>query len=83
MGPLEKIVDQIRGVLHFRGSFDGPRLGTDPAPKSVATPLALGRTSLISYTWFTVNKTAQAVVGNTQVGWPRTLFNCTMNSIVQ
>jgi len=33
MGPFEKIVDQIRGVFNFGGSFGVPRLGPDPRPK--------------------------------------------------
>ena len=42
MVPFEKIVDQIRGVFNFGGSFGVPRLGPDPpAPKSVAPPLLL------------------------------------------
>jgi len=30
MGPFEKIVDHIRGVLHFGGRFGGPGLGPGP-----------------------------------------------------
>ena len=33
MGPFEKIVDEIRGVFNFGGSFGVPRLGPDPRPK--------------------------------------------------